>query len=175
MEIRSPKYTQDFFNGVIEGKNVQKYIKKYSEIKDIYAEYDKRIDLETEMYKVYSIKDNKEATMLWGLTILHPITINDEYNMTRGHFHKEKSEPEIYFGLSGEGILLFMDENGECFGENVSRGSIHYIDGKYAHRLINTSDTDLKVGACWNEIAGHDYESIEKKGFSERIFKNRGE
>lgn len=175
MEIRDPKYRHNFFDGIIEGKNVQKYIKKYNEVKNIYAEYDKKIDLETEMYEVYSIKDNDEATLLWGLTILHPITVNNEYNMTRGHFHKEKNEPEIYFGLSGEGILLFMKESGECFAEKIFRGSIHYIEGKYAHRLVNTSDEVLKVGACWNERAGHDYETIEKKGFSERIFKTRSE
>ena len=69
-----------------------------------------------------------------------------------------------------------MDEKGECFGEEVFPGSLHYIDGRYAHRLINTStDEDLKVGACWPVTAGHDYAATEKQPFTVRVFLENGE
>lgn len=171
MVIKEPKYKHDFFNGIIEGENVRHYVKKYEDVFQIYNKNDKNICKEKIMYEVYTIKDNEKASLLWGLTIIKPIVICGEFNMTRGHFHVNKEEAEIYFGLSGKGLLLLMDEKGECYAESVYKGSIHYIDGKYAHRLINSSEEILKVGACWNERAGHDYTAIEKNGFTERVFK----
>lgn len=171
MKIKAPKYMHDFFNGVITGENVESYKKKYCEIDSIYKSRDNNLDPDEIMYEVYSFDEGGENTLLWGLTCMHPITINGECNMTRGHFHSDKTEPEIYFGCTGYGLLLYMTEDGEIFAEEVSPGSIHYIHGQYAHRLINTGDEVFKVGACWRRLAGHDYESIEKKPFSKRVYK----
>lgn len=171
MKIIEPKYNHDFFSGVITGENVKYYQKKYIDLKHIYKDEDKNILDDKIMYEVFTIEHDKDASLLWGLTILQPQTVKKEYNMTRGHFHIDRTQPEIYFGLSGEGLLLMMAENGECFAEKIFKNSIHYIDGRYAHRLINTSNDILKVGACWNKLAGHDYESIERKSGFERVFK----
>ncbi|WP_251860065.1 glucose-6-phosphate isomerase family protein [Clostridium sp. Marseille-Q2269] len=175
MEIREPKYKQDFFNGVIQGDNVQCYKKLYKDISVAYDSKDNSLDENTEMYEVYSFDEGGENTILWGLTILHPITVNGECNLTRGHFHEDRKEPEIYFGLGGNGLLLYMNNTGECFAEKVSKGSIHYIHGEYAHRLINTGDTDFRVGAAWRKAAGHDYKAIENKSFPYRVYKVHGE
>lgn len=173
MEIREPKYTQNFFDGILKGEGVKSYKKLYKNIAFAYENTDDNLDQNTEMYEVYSFDEGGENTILWGLTILHPITINGECNITRGHFHSDRTEPEIYFGLGGKGLLLYMDEE-ECFAERVSKGSIHYIHGNYAHRLINTGDVDFKVGACWRAAAGHDYGSIEKTPFLVRAYKING-
>lgn len=175
MDIRKPKYIQDFFDGVIAGEGVQSYKKLYKDIAFAYENKDETLASDTEMYEVYSFDEGGENTLLWGLTILHPITVKGECNLTRGHFHCDRTEPEIYFGLGGEGLLLYMDENGECFAEEVFKGSIHYIHGKYAHRLINTGNVDFKIGACWRTAAGHDYDAIEKKPFLKRVYRQAGE
>lgn len=175
MKIKEAKYNQDFFNGVINGENIESYKKLYKDISFAYDSEDETLDDNTEMYKVYSFDEGGENTILWGLTILHPITVAGECNLTRGHFHMDRSEPEIYFGLSGNGLLMYMDDDGECFAEKVSNGSIHYIDGKYAHRLINTGDIDFRVGAVWRKVAGHDYNAIENKNFPYRVYKINGE
>ena len=172
MEIREPNFTQDFFVGVIYGERVESYKKLYKDMEFAYKEIDENLDKETEMYELYYFNAGEENTLLWGLTVLHPVKVKGECNLTRGHYHKDRSEPEIYFCLGGEGLLLYMGEDGEVFSEKVFKGSIHYIYGNYAHRLINTGEVDLKVGACWRELAGHDYESIEKKTFPIRIYKD---
>lgn len=171
MKILEPKYKHDFFNGVITGENVIYYKKFYKDLKKIYEHIDENIPDDEVLYEVYTIESDKHSELLWGLTVIQPKQIQNEYNMTRGHFHLDKNQPEIYFGLSGEGLLLFMNELGECFAEKVSQNSVHYIKGKYAHRLINTGEEILKVGASWNRIAGHDYEAIENGIKFERIFK----
>ena len=173
MEIKKPKNTHAYLNGIIEGENVSHYKKPYKDVVQIYKNNDENLVLETIMYEVYSLFDQEDKSLLWGLTIIHPITVAQECNMTRGHYHAQKSQPEIYFGLAGRGLLMFMRDD-EIFAEEVFEGSIHYIDGEYAHRLINTGSTDFKVGACWPKQAGHDYKAIEEQPFSVRVFKKDG-
>lgn len=62
-----------------------------------------------------------------------------------------------------------MDESGKCWFEPIRPGSLHYIPGCVAHRLANTGDTPLRVGACWPSDAGHDYASIAEHGFTARL------
>lgn len=174
MKIVEPRYIHNFYDGVIEGENVQHYKKYYNEIDFAYADKDETLDENTLMYEVYSFNEGGDNTLLWGLTMMYPVTVNGECNLTRGHFHLDRSEPEIYFGCGGEGLLLYMKEDGEIFAEKVFKGSVHYIHGEYAHRLINTGDEVFKVGACWREVAGHDYKAIEEKPFVNRVYKEDG-
>jgi len=172
MEVRQTKIHHDFLDGVITGEQVSHYKKTYNDVKSLYEMTDESISPDELMYEVFSYEgDTAEDTLCWGLTILYPITVVGECNMTRGHFHLDRTKPEIYVGFGGAGLLMYMDESGATFAEEVSKGSVHYIRGEYAHRLVNTGDTPLKVGACWGKNAGHDYEAIEKKSFSERIYK----
>ena len=153
------------------------YEKSFSQIKQIYKD-DNNVDENTLMYTVYSYEkgdSNKAGDLYWGLTILEPVYINGECNMTRGHFHNDLNCAEFYFGIDGEGLLMLMDENGKTWCEKVFKGSLHHIDGKLAHRLLNTGDTQLKVGACWPTVAGHDYAKIEDKEFGYRVFKKEDE
>lgn len=176
MEIVEPKAIHNIYDGVIEGKDVKHYDKVLSQIKDIYQNTD-GVDEETHLYTVYSYEEGRsdqQGNLNWGLTILEPVCINDECNMTRGHFHSDPNCAEFYFGIEGEGLLLLMDRSGKMWAEKVFKGSLHHIDGSLAHRLVNTGDTQCKIGACWPTTAGHDYESIEKNEFPYRIFKRNG-
>lgn len=176
MKILDPKAIHHLCDGNIEGETVVTNKKLFKDIKDIYLNSE-GVDDNTLMYTVYSYingDQNNKYNLSYGLSVLHPVYINGECNMTKGHYHDDELFPEIYVGLSGEGLLLLMDKNGNEQIEKVTKGSVHYIDGKYAHRLVNTGDTDLKVQAVWSPCAGHDYKSIENKGFKHRIFKNNG-
>ena len=48
-------------------------------------------------------------------------------------------------------------------------GSLHYIPGITAHRIVNTGNRILSFGACWPTDAGYNYDVIIKKGFSKRV------
>ena len=120
-------------------------------------------------------KEAVEGTLQFGVSYLYPYQVEGEFSCTKGHFHANLDYDEYYFGYAGEGYLLYWDGADEWFAEKVFPGSIHHIDGKYAHRLINTSTTEtLKVGACWNVLAGYDYGSIEETGFPVRCFLENG-
>lgn len=174
MKILEPKYTHDLYNGIMSGDNVQHDKKYYKEIDFIYENKDNSLDPDTLMYEVYSINEGGENALLMGMTVMYPVTVCGECNLTRGHFHLDRTEPEIYFGCGGEGLLIYMKEDGEIFAEKVFKGSIHYIHGEYAHRLVNTGDEVFKVGAFWRELAGHDYQAIEDKPFTYKVYKENG-
>lgn len=176
MKIIEPKVIHKMYDGVIEGENVNCYKKSFEQISGIYE--DKAgVPNDTLMYTVYSYEEVDAPVtgeLLWGLTVLEPVCVSGECNMTRGHFHRDKNCAEYYFGLGGNGLLLLMDEEGNCHAEKVFKGSLHHISGKLAHRLVNVGNEQLKVGACWSPLAGHDYEAIEKKEFPYRIFSENG-
>jgi glucose-6-phosphate isomerase len=66
-------------------------------------------------------------------------------------------------------MLILMDREWNTWAEEVYPGSLHYIGSEIAHRLANTANEKLIVGACWPSDAGHDYDEIAKNGFSARL------
>ncbi len=174
MEIRNtPTFT--FPSPVtLEGKNTEFYEKKIGALSASYAQAIPANLAENIAYKVVSIPAPTPAlagTLTFGVTYLNAYTIAGEYSLTRGHFHSDLQYDEYYFGLSGEGFLLYWDGADEVFAEQVFPGSVHYINGKYAHRLINTHNNDvMAVACCWNVRAGHNYATIDQAGFPIRCF-----
>lgn len=173
MDVRQP-YVIQCKNAFLKGEGVEHYTKYYHEVSYLYE--NKRED-DPIVYEVYSYTKGPATlgSLNWGVTILEAIETQGECNMTKGHFHVNKDCAEIYFGISGEGLLLLMDETGYTWAEKVFEGSLHYIDGHLAHRLVNSGDCQLKVGACWPVSAGHDYESIKEREFEYRIIKRNGQ
>lgn len=174
MEILDAKVK--FLQGILQGQKVDSYQKFLKDMVGVYRSAQEE-DPDKLLYTVYSYEaegSNQAGGLYWGLTVLEPVTVNGECAMTRGHFHLDRSCAEFYFGISGTGLLLLMDDSGKTWAEKVEAGSVHYIDGRMAHRLINTGDEQLKVGACWPPVAGHDYAAIEKSGFGYRVFRRDG-
>ena len=175
MEIRKPLIHQDFYDGVMTGQAAGSYQKHYRDVVQVFREEDPGLSPDTLMYQVYTFRgEDSPQVLLWGLTVLEPVLVAGECNMTRGHFHLDRTEPEIYFGCGGEGLLLLMDEDRKVWAEEVSPGSVHYIRGSWAHRLINTGSVPFKVGCCWKDRAGHDYAAIEKAPFPVRVYRREG-
>jgi glucose-6-phosphate isomerase len=114
------------------------------------------------------VPQGREGGLFFGTSYVMPGRVGDEYFMTKGHFHEKRDTGEYYWGIQGRGLLILMDEQRVCWAEEVFPGSLHYIPGKVAHRLANTGDEVLAVGACWLSESGHDYAAIEKEGFSAR-------
>lgn len=172
MKIMKPKAVHEI-NGVIVGENVQRAVKLYRDAKYFYRHIDGTLEDDTVMYEVYHYTqedDSHPGHLSWGLTILYPVTVSDECNMTRGHFHHDTECAEFYYGIAGKGLLLLMDKEGTTWSEEVFPGSLHDIKGVFAHRLINIGTQPLKVAACWPTKAGHNYEQVERKPFGYRVY-----
>jgi glucose-6-phosphate isomerase len=126
-------------------------------------------DPEKEIYRVISPSEQEQSDLTYAITIVQPGKIGDEYHLTRGHFHKKADAGELYLGLSGSGVILMQDRLSSVTKEDIAEGAVVYIPPGLAHRSVNTSQGELVFLAIYSPQAGHDYESIVRRGFSKRV------
>jgi glucose-6-phosphate isomerase len=106
----------------------------------------------------------------YGTSITHPGKVGDEYFMTKGHFHQVLDTAEVYYCLSGRGILLLENPEGDWSAADLNPGIAVYVPRRYAHRSVNTSSTaDLVTFFAFPGHAGHDYGTIEHRGFRKLV------
>lgn len=128
------------------------------------------------LYEVYEIRrPENSGEVLHGVTVLHPGKVGDEYFMTKGHFHKVLETGEVYYCLSGQGYLVMETPEGETSIQEFNPGDVVYVLPRWAHRTVNTSpDQDLIFLFTYPGHAGHDYGTIEQKGFRKLIVEQDG-
>ncbi len=165
-----------FINGQLSGPEVIHKSKHLSQLKGLFEDKHafQQMSGEQVVYDIdvwRPVPDGTEGGLFFGVTHIYPGTVGDEYFMTHGHFHKVENRGEYYWGIEGKGLLLLMDKEGNTRGEDIKPGSIHYIPGFTAHRVVNTGSEVLRFGACWPADAGHNYASINTTGFSKRVKK----
>jgi glucose-6-phosphate isomerase len=166
--------TVNWETGELTGNDVRSRAKTLGELRPLFAEHDRlqSMDLEMVVYRVQYWLPADEGTpgeLFWGSTTMEPGKVGDEYFMTFGHFHSVRDRVEIYATVRGEGGLILMDESRRTWMEPMRRGTVHYIRGGLAHRVVNTGDSPLAFVACCPTDAGHDYEFIVKHGFGARL------
>ena len=123
------------------------------------------------LYEVYEVKRPKvEGELLSGISIVHPGQVGDEYFMTKGHFHTVVGTAEIYYCLHGEGLMVMENPEGETAVEPLSPGRVLYVPPRWAHRSVCTSrQEDLVTFFVYPGNAGHNYGTIEEKGFRKLV------
>lgn len=119
------------------------------------------------LYEFYGLDlpEHDSGILQFGTTILYPGKVGAEYYMTKGHFHTILDTSEIYYGLSGHGMMLMETPEGEVEYKKVAPGEALYVPGRWAHRSINTGDEPLVMFFVYRADAGHDYGTIEQKGY----------
>jgi glucose-6-phosphate isomerase len=128
------------------------------------------------LYSVSSVEPaHGEGDLHYGLGVLHPGRINDEYFITKGHFHAWRPAAEIYLGLRGSGAMLLEDERtGEARLVELGAGQVVYVPGHTAHRTINTGREPLVYFGIYSAAAGHDYQSIAENNFAHVVVERAG-
>ena len=136
---------------------------RLSEMRGMYLE---GADEDTVVYRVYQIPvPATGSNLMSSTTVIEPGVVGREYHMTKGHFHAVRDRAEIYVCLSGEGRLVMATEDGAHVVEPMSRGTVNYVPGGWAHRSVNVGDEQLVFFAVYPGDAGYDYGTIEKEGF----------
>jgi len=103
-------------------------------------------------------------------TIINPGTIGAEFYMTKGHHHG-RDTAEVYVGMSGTGLMVMETRDGQLATEPLVPSATVYVPPGWAHRTVNTGAVPLVFLATYPGDAGHDYESIERSGFSRRVYR----
>lgn len=165
--------------GRIEGAKARNSVTRLRQLESFFQDRAAlaAMDPETVVYRVQwwePVPAGTEGGLLWGSSTVEPGRVGDEYFMTKGHFHTIRNRAEYYATVQGNGLLVLMDEQRRTRAEVMSPGSLHYIPGATAHRVVNTGETALCFWACWHSDAGHDYDVILNEGFSARVMARGG-
>ena len=128
------------------------------------------------VYEVYEVKrPEMTGELRQGISIVHPGKVGDEYYMTKGHFHIVLETAEIYFCLQGQGFLVMETPEGDCAVEPIWPNTVLYVPPRWAHRSVNTScSEDLVTFFVYPAYAGHDYSSIEARGYRKLVVEHAG-
>lgn len=123
------------------------------------------------LYQVSAVEPaTGDGQLHYGLGILQPGRIGDEYYLTKGHYHSHRPAAEVYVGLRGEGAMILEDEaTGESRLVPLVAQSVVYVPGHTAHRTVNTGAEPLVYLGIYPSNAGHDYAAIAAKNFSHRV------
>ncbi len=170
----------DWAAGRLLGPPAKESVKTLAELEPLFLDQAalRAMDPQLEVYRVRSwlpIAAGTEGGLFWGVTILQPGKVGDEYFMTHGHFHANRSRAEYYCGVQGKGLLIRMDDQRSTSAEEMRAGTLHYIRGEHAHRVVNTGSEPLIFWACWGSDAGYNYGAIRERGFGARVVERDGQ
>lgn len=127
------------------------------------------------IYEVYEcLHPENEGELNFGTTILYPGKVGGEYYFTKGHYHLRYDASEVYLGLKGDGIILLQSKTGDVKVESLKAGKVVYVPPGWGHRTINVGDETLIFFFVYPSNAGHDYEAVEKQGFSKIVLEQNG-
>jgi glucose-6-phosphate isomerase, archaeal len=167
----------DLVNGL--SQSAKPTTRKLSNMKGMYAddaalakmiaEDDKLV---YEFYELGAPEDPGEVT--FGTSMVYPGKVGNEYFMTKGHFHKVLETAEIYYCLRGHGYMLQENPEGDWNAVEMKPGSAVYCPKRFAHRSINVGSDLLVTFFAFRGDAGHDYGTIETKGYRKLIVEENG-
>jgi glucose-6-phosphate isomerase len=128
------------------------------------------------LYEVYEkLVPETEGELLQGMSIVHAGKVGKEYFMTKGHFHSILDTAEFYYCVKGHGYMMMENPEGDWDAKELLPDIVLYVPGRWAHRSINIkSDEDLVTIFAYPANAGHDYATIETKGFRKLIIEENG-
>jgi len=127
------------------------------------------------MYEFYDLHiEEAEGNLAYGTSMVFPGLVGDEFFMTKGHFHTILDTSEIYYCLSGYGLMMMESPEGDIEVQEMHPGCAVFVPGRYAHRSVNLSLTEkLVTFFVFRADAGHDYGTIEENGFRQLVVRDK--
>ncbi len=167
----------DFVTGL--SKSAETTPRRLSQMKSMFQDQEAVEEiLKTEDPVIYDFYElgcpERAGDLAFGTTMIHPGKVGDEYYMTKGHFHTMINTAEVYYTLKGEGYMMMENLEGDWMAEPLEEGKAIYVPRGYAHRTINTGKETLVAFYTFAADAGHDYGTIETKGYRHIILEKEG-
>ena len=160
-------------------KNAETTKRYLSQMKNMYydtATAEKILQQEDPLiYEFYELGCPERAgDLAFGTTNLYPGKVGDEYYMTKGHFHTILETGEVYYTLQGEGYMVLENPEGDMLEIPMVKEKAVYVPRRYAHRTVNTGTVPMISFFTFAGDAGHDYGTIESKGYRKMIVDRNG-
>ncbi|MDW8022894.1 MAG: glucose-6-phosphate isomerase [Nitrososphaerota archaeon] len=127
------------------------------------------------VYEVFEYSQPEvDGQINFGVTVLYPGKVGNEYFLTKGHYHTKENTAELYVGLKGDGIMLMQTKDGQLSSLSIKPGYVVYVPPFWAHRTINVGKKKLTFFFVYPSDSGHDYGTIKEKGFAKLVIEERG-
>lgn len=157
-------------DGAMEGKS-STYRVQFARLDGVYSDADayraeaERLGRETEVYSVQShAYDDGPGALTIGTSRLEPGKVGAEYALTRGHLHAQADRAELYYCISGRGVMLMDSLDGRTSAIELTPGMAAHVPGGWVHRSVNVGREPFVTIFCYNTDAGQDYEIIARAG-----------
>ena len=126
------------------------------------------------VYEFYELDaPTQDSDLAFGTSITYPGMVGNEYFMTKGHFHSILDTAEVYYCLSERDACSWKTWRVLPAAWNL-KGSCCLCTAWFAHRSINTGNIPLVTFFVFRADAGHDYKTIESKGFRKLLICDDG-
>jgi len=177
MKINPLSMYFDLQNGLCPGK--KSTVRYLSNMKGMFADEIALSEMvkknDAVIYEFYELGiPQTSGDLLFGTSIVYPGKVGNEYFMTKGHFHTILDTAEVYYCLSGIGYMLMEDPEGNWDAQEMIPGKAVYVPKSWAHRSVNTGHEPLITFFVFRADAGHDYGTIETKGYRKLIVEESG-
>lgn len=127
------------------------------------------------MYEFYELGIlSHPGDLAFGTSITYPGQVAGEYFMTKGHFHQILETAEVYYCIQGHGMMMMENPEGQWDSQELTSGKAVYVPKRFAHRSINIGENPFITFFCFRADAGHDYKTIETKGFRKLVVQKNG-
>lgn len=157
-------------DGTIAGRNGE-YTKYLADMAGVYrdtAAYEAQLAErggDTVVYGVHSHNySDQTGELTIGTSTLQPGRYGDEFAVTRGHLHGLADRAELYYCLSGRGVMLLETVDGRCRAVELTPGEACNVPGHWLHRSVNVGDEPFVTLFCYASDAGQDYSIIAEAG-----------
>jgi glucose-6-phosphate isomerase len=128
------------------------------------------------VYEFYEMGvPENSGDLAFGTSICYPGKAGSEYFMTKGHFHTILDTAEVYLCIKGRGLILMESPEGDCSYEVLAPGKMAYVPKRYAHRSVNIGKELFVQFFTFRADAGHDYGTIETRGFRKLVVEQGGD
>jgi glucose-6-phosphate isomerase len=157
-------------DGVMKGAT-SSYEKRLGDMAGVYrddAAYRGALAEKGADFLVYRVEEHRnvggEGALIIGTSTLQPGRYGDEFAVTRGHLHAKADRAELYYCLSGTGVMLLETLDGRSEALPMGPGEAVHVPGHWVHRSVNIGDEPFVTLFCYGADAGQDYALIARAG-----------
>lgn len=175
-EIDQPVTLDIAADGTITGRS-RRYEKVAADLSGVYrdnAAWRSQVETDGADRLVYWVDDHRyqegPGALIVGTSTLLPGRVGEEFAMTRGHLHAVADRAELYYCLSGRGVMLLETVDGRSEAVELTPGKAVDVPGHWIHRSVNVGDEPFVTLFCYAADAGQDYAIIaDAKGMSSLV------
>lgn len=117
---------------------------------------------------------NHEGALIVGTSTLLPGQYGEEFAVTRGHLHKISNRAELYYCISGHGIMLLETLDGRSEAVELRAGDAINVPGEWVHRSVNVGERPFVTLFTYSADSGQDYKLIADAGGMKQLIVTDG-